>query len=254
MKVQYASDLHLEFRDNSRFLRDNPLIPVGEILLLAGDIGYLNDDNYTVHPFWDWASENFKQTLIIPGNHEFYKGKDLGALDAGCIAVIRHNIKCYYNAVITIDDIDFILSTLWSHIFSENSFVTERGVSDFYRIAYNSQLLTSHHFNEEHLKALQFLNDALQSSKSAKRVVITHHVPTALCMAEEFKNSRINGAFVAELHDFIYDNNIDYWVYGHSHRNLPEIDINGTKLLCNQLGYVHHGEHATFKNTASFSI
>jgi hypothetical protein len=32
-------------------------------------------------------------------------------------------------------------------------------------------------------------------------------------MAEEFKNSRINGAFVAELHDFIYDNRIDYWIH-----------------------------------------
>ena len=72
MKIQYASDLHLEFPDNTRFLRTNSIVPVGDILVLAGDIGLLDDDTFSSHPFWDWAADNFKQTLVIPGNHEFY--------------------------------------------------------------------------------------------------------------------------------------------------------------------------------------
>jgi len=35
MKIQYASDLHLEFRDNAHYLRNNPITPIGDILLLA---------------------------------------------------------------------------------------------------------------------------------------------------------------------------------------------------------------------------
>ena len=254
MKIQYASDLHLEFRDNARYLRDNPMIPVGDILLLAGDIGYLDDDNYSVHPFWDWASDNFRQTLVIPGNHEFYKSGDVGTIQNGCIAEIRSNVKCYYNTAVTVDDIDFILCTLWANIPIENAFVTERSVSDFSRIACNGRLLTAYAFNQAHQDAVKFLSGALQSSNNRKRIVVSHHVPTALCMSEEFKNSRINGAFVVEMHDFIFDHAIDYWIYGHSHRNMPEMEINGTKLLCNQLGYVHHGEHKTFNPEACFEI
>lgn len=60
MKIQYASDLHLEFRDNIRWFKENPMIPAGEILFLAGDIGYLGDENYSVHPFWDFCKDNFQ--------------------------------------------------------------------------------------------------------------------------------------------------------------------------------------------------
>ena len=55
MKVQYASDLHLEFGANTAFLRKHPIIPVGDILVLTGDIGYFGDEAMTRHAFWDWA-------------------------------------------------------------------------------------------------------------------------------------------------------------------------------------------------------
>ena len=57
MRIQYASDLHLEFRENSSFLKHNPLAVAGEVLVLAGDIGYIGDENYSRHPFWDWLPE-----------------------------------------------------------------------------------------------------------------------------------------------------------------------------------------------------
>ena len=48
MKIQYCSDLHLEFPVNKEYFITNPIKPEGEILLLAGDI----------IPFAEIAKEN----------------------------------------------------------------------------------------------------------------------------------------------------------------------------------------------------
>ena len=64
VKIQYASDLHLEFMENTLYLETHPLQPVADILVLAGDTGYLGDEGFVKHPFWDWASENFKEVIV----------------------------------------------------------------------------------------------------------------------------------------------------------------------------------------------
>lgn len=43
MKIQYCSDLHMEFHENMRFMKSLPLDPVGDVLVIAGDVGYLVD-------------------------------------------------------------------------------------------------------------------------------------------------------------------------------------------------------------------
>lgn len=41
MKIQYCSHLHMEFHENMRFMQSLPLEPLGDVLVIAGDVGYL---------------------------------------------------------------------------------------------------------------------------------------------------------------------------------------------------------------------
>mgnify|MGYP000174261385 CR=1 FL=1 len=246
MKIQYASDLHLEFHENSRWLRDNPLVPVGDILVLAGDIGYLGDEMYLKHPFWNWSADNFEQTLIVPGNHESYKNFDINELTEGWSEQIRSNVNVVYNKTVHLDNVDFILSTLWAKIHPAEAYFVEHGVTDFRRIRNGEYRLSWDRFNDEHERCVQFIKRSVEQSSAEKRVVITHHVPSFLLMADEFKGSLINGAFTSDLNSLIEKLPIDYWIYGHSHRNIDG-EIGGTKIVSNQLGYVYADEIDTFK-------
>lgn len=254
MKIQYASDLHLEFGENSKWLKEHPLEVVGDILLLAGDIGYLGDDNYKNHPFWDWASKNFKRVIVVPGNHELYKFFDINELFEGWSFDIRHNVKACYNSMIHLtDDIDIIASTLWSKINPCESYITERCVSDFKRIRNGEYRLSSERFNEEHEKCRGFIERSIAESNANHIIVVTHHVPSFELMSDEFKGSSINGAFTVELGKFIADSNVEYWIYGHSHRNINK-RIGNTECLSNQLGYVFQNEHNSFNPNAIIEI
>lgn len=134
MKIQYASDLHLEFAENGSYIKHNPLPVTGDILVPAGDIGYLGDENYSNHPFWKWASENYRQVIVCMGNHEFYKNYDIATLENGYSLEIRPNIHCYYNGIVKLDDTDVFISTLWGHIPLEEAYFTENVIFDFRRI------------------------------------------------------------------------------------------------------------------------
>lgn len=247
MKIQLVSDLHLEFNENRLYLAKNPLPVAGEVLLIAGDSAYLDkpesgEKSYCQYGFWDWASENYEQVIVCLGNHEFYGYYDIATMEDGYRLDIRHNVAAFYNDVVHLDGVDVIVSTLWSHIEPYDAYLTERGVSDFYRIIYNGHRLTADDFNKEHERCLAFVKRAVLGSTAEKKIVLSHHVPTQLCTAAEFSGSHINGAFTVELGNYIADSGIDYWIYGHSHRNI-DAQIGNTRILSNQLGYISHGEH-----------
>lgn len=233
--------------DNANYIYDFPLESVGDTLVIAGDTGYLGD-HFSDHWFWDKVSEAYKQVIVIPGNHELYGGYDLSQMTNGFQQQIRPNVTLCYNAVIPLsEDTDLIATTLWSKIRFENGKATERGINDFHKIVCNGKRLTWQRFNEEHAKCLDFLKHAVADSKARHIIVATHHVPSERLMSPEFIGSSLNGAFTVELGDYIESSPIEYWIYGHSHRNIDR-KIGNAHCVCNQLGYVPWNEQKDFRS------
>ena len=240
MKIQYASDLHLEFADNYKFVNSIPFKVMGEVLVLAGDITYLNED-IVIDKFWQWASENFREVLIVPGNHEYYKNSDVASYGDSWTKEILPNVKYYQNKVVRIDNTDFILSTLWSHIKVLEEFYVRRGLSDFRQIMYNGERFLPVNYNAEHEKCLSFIKQSVAESTAERIVVVTHHLPTTAVVAPWHKNSTVGSAFATELSKFIEESNIDAWIFGHSHTNINTV-IDNKPIVCNQMGYVFQDE------------
>ena len=162
MRIQYMSDLHMELYDNSRYLKTKEFDANGDVLVLAGDTFYLRDIIAPQKRFWNWASKNFQQVLLVPGNHEFYSNGDVTARGDSWQWMIRENVGYYYNKVVRIDDTDFILTTLWSRIPEQDMFHVQRGMNDFRQIMYDGRRFTPDDFNLEHEKCLTFLKQAVK--------------------------------------------------------------------------------------------
>ena len=252
MKIQYCSDLHLEFEVNKKYLQENPILPVGEILILAGDIvPFAAMDKH--EDFFDFVSDNFKYTYWIPGNHEYYYFD--AATKTGILnEKIRPNVFLVNNIAIQHENIKLVLSTLWSKISDRNAWEIENGMTDFHVIKYNNSGFTANTFNTLHQKSLDFINAELSSIDNTKSIIVTHHVPTLYNYPKKYKGSSLQEAFAVELFDLIEASNVAAWIYGHHHSNTPDFTIGNTQMLTNQLGYVSFKEHMNFKNNKVFTL
>jgi|SRR6185312_10910126 len=252
MTIQYASDLHLEFSQNKEFLKVNPLQPLGDVLLLAGDVvPFALMDKHS--EFFNYVADHFQTTYWLPGNHEYYHS-DVSEKSGTLNENIRSNIHLVNNVTIENDNTRFIFSTLWSKINPEKQWYIEKGVSDFQLIRYKGYRFSIDRFNELHEDCLRFITSELHRNNTGKAIVITHHVPTFLNYPEQYKGSDLNEAFAVELFDLIEETKPDCWVYGHHHFNTPDFLIGETQMRTNQLGYVRDGEHKLFDTGKAIEI
>lgn len=252
MLLQYASDLHLEFPTNKEFLKQHLLQPVGDVLVLAGDIvPFAVMDKHK--DFFSYVADNFETTYWLPGNHEYYHF-DIAEKSGVLNEAIRSNVFLVNNTSVLHENTKLIFSTLWSKISPAYQWEIEKGMNDFRLIKYKGFRFSVEHYNQFHEESLAFIQKELKSVKEEKIAIFTHHCPTFLNYPEQYKGDLLNEAFAVELFDLIEASEITSWVYGHHHTNTPEFTIVNTKLLTNQLGYVQQNEHQLFKTNKCIEL
>jgi hypothetical protein len=201
--------------------------------------------------FFTYSSENANKAPISETLHNYLLNPSAAF---GPMIGVRENVFLVNNLEAEIENTKFIFTTLWTNISIEKQWVVKQNMSDFHRINFKGEWFTTSHYNDLHKQSLSFLKEAIQQNKSEKIIVITHHTPTFYNYPEKYKGDALNEAFAVELFNFIEDSEINYWVFGHHHQNIPPFFIGKTELVNNQLGYVKYNENVNFRGDAIISI
>jgi predicted phosphodiesterase len=236
MRIQYASDLHLEFGGKITFAGG------ADVLLLAGDIGKPDSSEYRelIHD----VSTKYPRVYVTTGNHEYYGKLPMDAVDAICREVCnsapRGNVVFLQNESHELaDGLRIFGGTFWTHIPPEASHRVMMCINDYRRIPDFEPDTSTAKFNA----TISRLDAEIKASApGTKWIVMSHHMPSRSLISPEYRkpeNLILNYAFASDI-DMAADRRIIAWVYGHTHTP----NING-KFYCNAYGYPGEKPSAT---------
>lgn len=155
--------------------------------------------------------------------------------------------------MVRIDNVDFILSTLWSRIPVVDEFAIQNSMNDYSPILYNKRRLIPQNINDEFEKNCAFIQRAVDESDAEKIVVVTHHLPTFSALEQRHVCDVPNAAYATEFGNYIADSRISAWIYVYSHHS-TDLIIGNTHLVSNPLGYVFCGENSDFNDSAVIGL
>lgn len=270
MKFRLLSDLHLEFED--RVVDYTPMPQQDEkttVLILAGDIAKGID----AVPFIQNMCKRFYKVVYCLGNHEFYY-KEYNKVRAqwNDIPEMPDNFILLDDHVAVIDDpfetgvqVRLVGGTLWTDFNGGDYFaisLAKEGMNDFHCIKFKSGDKVSgyrkrrFHPNDTiraHNITKTLITETLRVPFDGPTVVITHHLPHPLCIAQEFRDNPLNPAYMSNLDEIIEQYDIAVWVHGHTHTNVDE-EVHGTRILCNPRGYTPNDLNKGYDENFTFEV
>jgi predicted phosphodiesterase len=234
MKVQLASDLHLEHLEK-RFPREGKVLPDprADVLVLAGDI-HLGTKGI------EYYADAAIPVIYVAGNHEFYGAhwertrEDFKAAAAGTSVHVLDNDR------IEIAGARFLGATLWTDFrqpgFAQSEAMqrTEAALNDFILIWADEGPFQARHALADHERSRAWLEGELSQSFDGPTVVVTHHGPHARSVHPRYLGSSINAGFVSDLEPLV--KRADVWMHGHVHDGF-DYRVEGCRVIANPRGY-----------------
>lgn len=242
MKIQLASDLHLEFpqrdRPGERIIAP---VPGADVLVLAGDIA---DGAEPFRLFANWPTPVRIPIIFVAGNHEYY-----GHLIDPMFRKMRegaalNNIHFLENDSIEIDGVRFLGTTLWTDYCLQRDRTqahqmehAQRHLNDHSRIRTGRKLFTPQDALDRHLIARAWLEAELAKPFAGKTVVVTHHAPHPLSVHPRFIGNLLNAAFVSDMSELMPS--VDLWLHGHVHDGF-DYQVGRCRVVANPAGYIRN--------------
>lgn len=268
MKIQLASDLHLEMNCLCQDFPD--IIPSAPCLALTGDIGlpisdYEKIDNEHYVKFLTKVSQQFQLVFVIAGNHEFYGTEYYTAkkkLNEVCsqftnVIFMDRTSYLYVNPEDESDTVRVLGCTLWSNVPDNEIDTINLMMNDYRRIKIrgendeNERPLHARDTVEMHKGDVEFLTEEIQKAESNNEnvLILTHHAPSFFnTVAKRHENSMVRTAFATDLESLMRQC-VKCWVFGHSHYSTDYVHTKTkgkTRIVSNQLGYLLRKEQVEF--------
>lgn len=220
MKIFVLSDVHLEHKTTI----DVESMPKADVLVLAGDIGYLNHVSTTT--FLKQVSAKYPHVLFVPGNHEYWNEMNDEQMEEVCA---KYNIIMLQNDMVEVEGVKFAGTTLWSHLDG----VTSKSVSQQNDFRFIPNFCT-----KEWVKRFETAKVFLDSVQAD--VVITHHAPLIQSVPPKFKGHVSNGFYCTNM--LPLQNKPKVWCFGHTHHPFCA-KIQGTTFVSNPYIDVDYHTH-----------
>ena len=207
-----------------------------------------------------WSRKKWPEKAIIyvPGNHEYYNS-DIDYENEQMAKAAEVNKVHFLNRdEVVIQQTRFLGCPLWTDFalfgqskISRSMSAALTGLTDFRVISYKGRRFSPADSIDLHNQDRVWLEAKLKESFYGKTVVITHHLPSALSVANRYKSDWLSACFASNLDQLFGFSAL--WIHGHTHDSFDYV-AKGTRVVCNPRGYCIRGREENSKFDPSLVI